>query len=424
MEGGARGRPAMSIMALMAGGLSPSRRGRLAAAAAATAAGCHRPDQARAGLADAQRDGGPGGAAAAGEGGNCGSGDGKRGGGGEGGGDGRRRHRARRRLARRACAPPHVRGGLVRPGRARWVCAPQPPGIIHDDRHDRWMRRAVAKGGGRGREVVCPCRARSTSLLFSQQPTRPRLITRAAHACCPVKNVAAFLADMARLGTWTLIRFQSVCRVFCHFASCTSRGPLSRSLVWCHSMRPRATQGPSTVAGTPRRSPRAADGPRAGRAARWSGAPQPPTGQKSHGCAARGVGAGWQDAAARRPGYCRHPQRCGSVLGPPFTMPTWAAGRCTCRPSPPPRYTRGRRLAGNWTCASNGWLVAARRRDGKRPLHAETPSLHRRARRDSGGRGGPARPLIHLACRWRERPPWPPRGGVVVVARRGGRHGV
>lgn len=250
MEGGARGRPAMSIMALMAGGLSPSRRGRLAAAAAATAAGCHRPDQARAGLADAQRDGGPGGAAAAGEGGNCGSGDGKRGGGGEGGGDGRRRHRARRRLARRACAPPHVRGGLVRPGRARWVCAPQPPGIIHDDRHDRWMRRAVAKGGGRGRGVVCPCRARSTSLLVSQQPTRSRLITRAAHACCPVKNVAAFL-DMARIGTWTLIRFQSVCHVFCHFASCTSRGPLSRSLVWCHSMRPRATQGPSTVAGRP-----------------------------------------------------------------------------------------------------------------------------------------------------------------------------
>lgn len=244
----------MSIMALMAGGLSPPRRGRLAAAAAATAAGCHRPDQARAGLADAQRDGGPGGAAAAGEGGNCGSGDGKRGGGGEGGGDGRRRHRARRRLARRACAPPHVRGGLVRPGRARWVCAPQPPGIIHDDRHDRWMRRAVAKGGGRGRGVVCPCRARSTSLLVSQQPTRPRLITRAAHACCPVKNVAAFL-DMARIGTWTLIRFQSVCHVFCHFASCTSRGPLSRSLVWCHSMRPRATQGPSTVAGRPAAHP-------------------------------------------------------------------------------------------------------------------------------------------------------------------------
>lgn len=253
-KGGARSRPAMSIMALMAGGLSPPRRGRLAAAAAATAAGCHRPDQARAGLADAQRDGGPGGAAAAGEGGNCGSGDGKRGGGGEGGGDGRRRHRARRRLARRACAPPHVRGGLVRPGRARWVCAPQPPEIIHDDRHDRWMRRAVAKGGGRGRGVVCPCRARSTSLLVSQQPTRPRLITRAAHACCPVKNVAAFL-DMARIGTWTLIRFQSVCHVFCHFASCTSRGPLSRSLVWCHSMRPRATQGPSTVAGRPAAHP-------------------------------------------------------------------------------------------------------------------------------------------------------------------------
>lgn len=414
----------MSIMALMAGGLSPSRRGRLAAAAAATAAGCHRPDQARAGLADAQRDGGPGGAAAAGEGGNCGSGDGKRGGGGEGGGDGRRRHRARRRLARRACAPPHVRGGLVRPGRARWVCAPQPPGIIHDDRHDRWMRRAVAKGGGRGRGVVCPCRARSTSLLVSQQPTRSRLITRAAHACCPVKNVAAFL-DMARIGTWTLIRFQSVCHVFCHFASCTSRGPLSRSLVWCHSMRPRATQGPSTVAGTPCRSPRAADGPRAGRAARWSGAPQPPTGQKSHGWrgARRGSGLARRGGAAPRllppPPAVRQcpwaPLHHANVGGRPLYLPAVP---------PPPRYTRGRRLAGNWTCASNGWLVAARRRDGKRPLHAPTPSLHRRARRDSGGRGGPARPLIHLACRWRERPPWPPRGGVVVVARRGGRHGI
>lgn len=382
----------MSIMALMASGLSPPRRGRLAAAAAATAAGCHRPDQARAGLADAQKDGGPGGAAAAGEGGNCGSGDGKRGGGGEGGGDGRRRHRARRRLARRACAPPHVRGGLVRPGRARWVCAPQPPGIIHDDRHDRWMRRAVAKGGGRGRGVVCPCRARSTSLLVSQQPTRSRLITRAAHACCPVKNVAAFL-DMARIGTWTLIRFQSVCHVFCHFASCTSRGPLSRSLVWCHSMRPRAAQGPSTVAGRPAAHPaplmaRARDALHVG-AARLSHRP----GRNRTGGAARGVGAGWQDAAARRPGYCRHPQRCGSVLGPPFTMPTWAAGRCTCRPSPPPHATPA---AGGWRGIGPARRMGGSSRRGgamgsvlSTPLRP--PSIGARGGIAEGGGGPPVR---------------------------------
>lgn len=414
----------MSIMALMAGGLSPPRRGRLAAAAAATAAGCHwrahPPRTTRSHETTAHV---------------------------------RRRARPPRQPPPRAVPastvpaslPPTSAFPVARPavtpfprcGRPAGPPIPlgvgeagpcliraQPPGIIHDDRHDRWMRRAVAKGGGRGRGVVCPCRARSTSLLVSQQPTRSRLITRAAHACCPVKNVAAFL-DMARIGTWTLIHFQSVCHVFCHFASCTSRGPLSRSLVWCHSMRPRATQGPSTVAGTPCRSPRAADGPRAGRAARWSGAPQPPTGQKSHGWrgARRGSGLARRGGAAPRllppPPAVRQcpwaPLHHANVGGRPLYLPAVP---------PPPRYTRGRRLAGNWTCASNGWLVAARRRDGKRPLHAPTPSLHRRARRDSGGRGGPARPLIHLACRWRERPPWPPRGGVVVVARRGGRHGV